>query len=281
MLAANETVAQHLDRLRIPSLYRVHERPDPEKLMNFAQVASGFGHRVALGDPVQPKPLARAVEAVRGRPEEALLNTLLLRSMKQARYAVENRGHFGLAATHYTHFTSPIRRYPDLVIHRLVHAALAGGGLSTDRLEALLPEIALWSSSRERLSMEAEREVVDLKKARFMADKVGDEFSGVISGVAAYGFFVQLTDVFVEGLVRLETIEDDFYVLNEARHTLVGRRHRREFRLGDPVRVTVDRVDLIRRQVGFRLAGTEDVRPSPPSSQHKRRRASGKPRQRD
>jgi ribonuclease R len=280
MLAANETVAQHLDRLRIPSVYRVHEQPDPDKLLNFAQIASGFGHRVAVGDPIRPKPLARAVEAVRGRPEEALLNTLLLRSMKQARYAVENRGHFGLAATHYTHFTSPIRRYPDLVVHRLVHAALSGGGLPTERLEALLPEIALWSSSRERLAMEAEREVVDLKKARFMADKVGDEFSGVISGVTAYGFFVQLTDVFVEGLVRAETIEDDYYVLDEARHALVGRRHRREFRLGDPTRVMVDRVDLIRRQVDFRVAGADDLRPPQPPPQRGRRRASAKPRRR-
>jgi ribonuclease R len=279
MLAANETVAQHLDRLRVPSLYRVHERPDPDKLLNFAQVASGFGHHVALGEPVQPKPLARAVEAVRGRPEEAFLNTLLLRSMKQARYAVENRGHFGLAATHYTHFTSPIRRYPDLVIHRLVHAALAGGGLPTDRLEALLPEIALWSSSRERLAMEAEREVVDLKKARFMADKVGEEFEGVISGVTTYGFFVQLSDVFVEGLVRAETIGDDYYVHDEARHALIGRRKRRVFRLGDPLRVTVDRVDLIRRQVDFVLAVTGDAQPSP-VSQPGRPKRSTRPRRR-
>jgi ribonuclease R len=279
MLAANETVARHLDRLRIPTVYRVHERPDPDKLLNFTQVASGFGHRVALGDPVHPKPLARAVEAVRGRPEEALLNTLLLRSMKQARYAVENTGHFGLAASHYTHFTSPIRRYPDLVIHRLVRAALSGGGLSTERLEALLPEIALWSSSRERLAMEAEREVVDLKKARFMADKVGDEFAGAISGVTAYGFFVQLSDVFVEGLVRAETIGDDYYVHDEARHALVGRRKRRVFRLGDPVRVTVDRVDLIRRQVDFRVASTVDDQPAP-GDHPARRKRSTKPRRR-
>ncbi|MFZ5861557.1 MAG: ribonuclease R [Nitrospirota bacterium] len=276
MLAANETVAHHLDRLRIPSVYRVHERPDPDKLLNFAQVASGFGHRVALGDPVHPKPLARAVEAVRGRPEEALLNTLLLRSMKQARYAVENTGHFGLAATHYTHFTSPIRRYPDLVIHRLVRAALAGGGLSTERLEALLPEIALWSSTRERLAMEAEREVVDLKKARFMANKVGEEFAGIISGVTAYGFFVQLADVFVEGLVRAETIGGDFYVHDDARHALVGRKTRRVFRLGDPVRITVDRVDLIRRQVDFRLADPPDDAPTP--GPHARQKPARKPR---
>jgi ribonuclease R len=262
MLAANETVAEHLSRLGVPMLFRVHERPDPDKLLNFALIASGFGHVIAIGEHIHPKPLARAVELVRGRAEEALLNTLLLRSMKQARYAVKNTGHFGLAATHYTHFTSPIRRYPDLVIHRLVRATLAGGGLPTERLEELMPEIALWSSSRERLSMDAEREVVDLKKARFMSDKIGEEFAGVISGVANYGFFVQLVDVFVEGLVRAETIEDDYYVHDEARHALIGRRKRRVFRLGDPVRVRVERVDLVRRQVDFRLADAGEAQAS-------------------
>jgi ribonuclease R len=283
MLAANETVAEHLSRLAVPMLFRVHERPDPDKLLNFALIASGFGHTVAVGERIHPKPLARAVETVRGRPEEALLNTLLLRSMKQARYAVKNTGHFGLAATHYTHFTSPIRRYPDLVIHRLVHATLSGGGLPTERLEDLMPEIALWSSSRERLSMEAEREVVDLKKARYMSDKIGEEFGGVITGVTNYGFFVQLVDVFVEGLVRAETIEDDYYVHDEARHALIGRRKKRVFRLGDPVRVVVERVDLVRRQVNFRLADAGEAQASPqghgPRSKRekrgKRKRAKG------
>jgi ribonuclease R len=259
MLAANEAVAEYLNRLNIPMLFRVHEQPDPEKLLNFSLIANSFGHKIALGERIHPKPLAKAVEAVRGKPEEALLNTLLLRSMKQARYAVTNTGHFGLAATHYTHFTSPIRRYPDLVIHRLIRASLAGGGLSTERLEALMPQIALWSSSRERLSMDAEREVVDLKKARFMADKVGEEFAGVISGVTNYGFFVQLREIFVEGLVRAETIKDDYYVHDEARHALIGRRKRKVFRLGDPVRVMVDRVDLVRRQVDFQLAEPGDT----------------------
>ncbi len=272
MLAANETVAEHLSRLDIPMLYRVHERPDPEKLLNFSLIASSFGHKVVISERIHPKPLAAAVEAVRGRPEEALLNTLLLRSMKQARYAVANTGHFGLAATHYTHFTSPIRRYPDLVIHRLVRAALAGGGLPTERLEEMMSEIALWSSSRERLSMDAEREVVDLKKTRFMADKIGEEFAGVISGVTGYGFFVQLSEVFVEGLVRVETIEDDYYVHDEVRHALVGRRKRKVFRLGDPVRVLVERVDLVRRQVDFRLAEAGETQPSPhrPAARGKR-----------
>ncbi len=257
MLAANETVAEHLDRLDVPMLYRVHAQPDPEKLLNFVEVVSSFGHAVVLGKTGHPKPLAQIVERVRGRPEEALINTLLLRSMKQARYAVENAGHFGLAATHYTHFTSPIRRYPDLVIHRLVKASLAGGGLPTERLERLLPEIALWSSSRERIAMEAEREVVDLKKVRFMADKVGQEFDGVIAGVAAFGFFVQLKDLFVEGLVHVESLKDDYYVHDEARHALVGQRQRRTFRLGDPVRILVDRVDLFKRRVDFKLPEEE------------------------
>jgi ribonuclease R len=207
--------------------------------------------------------LAQVVERVRGRPEEALVNTLLLRSMKQARYAVENAGHFGLAATHYTHFTSPIRRYPDLVIHRLVKASLSGGGLSTERLEHILPEIALWSSSRERLAMEAEREVVDLKKVRFMADKVGQEFDGIISGVAPFGFFVQLKELFVEGLVHVESIKDDYYIHDEARHALVGQRRRRTFRLGDPARIVVDRVDLFKRRVDFKLPEEE----APPPKQ--------------
>lgn len=275
MLAANETVAEHLSRLNVPMLFRVHERPDPDKLLNFALIASGFGHTIAVGERIHPKPLARAVETLRGRPEEALLNTLLLRSMKQARYAVKNTGHFGLAATHYTHFTSPIRRYPDLVIHRLVRATLSGGGLPIERLEELMPEIALWSSSRERLSMDAEREVVDLKKARFMADKIGAEFGGVISGVTSYGFFVQLVDVFVEGLVRAETIADDYYVHDEGRHALIGRKKRRVFRLGDPVRVLVERVDLIRRQVDFRLT---DAGGAPASQQGHATRTKGEKR---
>jgi ribonuclease R len=275
MLAANETVAEHLDRLDIPMLYRVHAQPDPDKLANFVEVVSAFGHAVVLGKTGHPKPLAQIVENVRGRPEEALVNTLLLRSMKQARYAVENAGHFGLAATHYTHFTSPIRRYPDLVIHRLVRASLAGGGLSTERLEELLPGIALWSSSRERVAMEAEREVVDIKKVRFMADKVGQEFDGIISGVAAFGCFVQLKELFVEGLVHVESIKDDYYVHDEARHALVGQRRRRTFRLGDPVRILVDRVDLFKRRVDFKLPEEETP---PPKQKQKETRGRRKPR---
>ncbi len=283
MLAANETVAAHLSRQGTPTLYRIHERPDPEKLMNFALIASSFGHKVVIKEPIHPKPLAASVEAVRGRPEEALLNTLLLRSMKQARYAVTNIGHFGLAATNYTHFTSPIRRYPDLVIHRLIRAGLTGGGLPVERLQSLMPQIALSSSSRERLSMEAEREVVDLKKTRFMADKIGEEFAGVISGVTNYGFFIQLADVFVEGLVRAETIKDDYYVHDEARHALIGRRKRKVFRLGDPVRVVVERVDLVRRQVNFLLADQGELQAPPkgPTARNKREKRGRRGRPKD
>jgi len=275
MLAANETVAEHLDRLGGPMLYRIHERPDPEKLANFAEVLAGFAHGIAVDAASHPKTLARVVEAVRGKPEEPLINQLLLRSMKQARYAVENAGHFGLASTHYTHFTSPIRRYPDLVIHRLVKISLGEPGLPADRLERLMPDIARTSSAQERISMEAEREVVDLKKVRYMADKVGQDYEGIIAGVTAYGFFVQLSDVLVEGLVHMTALGDDYYRYDEKRHSLVGERRRRTFRLGDRVKVLVDRVDLFKRRVDFTLAETADAAaPRPKGGTHAEKKPS-------
>ncbi|MEO5657162.1 MAG: ribonuclease R, partial [Nitrospiria bacterium] len=268
MLAANETVAEHLSRRETPMLYRIHDRPDPEKLLNFSEVLSGFGHGLAVTATLAPKTLARLLETVKDRPEEGLINTLLLRSMKQARYAVENVGHFGLASAHYTHFTSPIRRYPDLVIHRLIKASLGGGGLPVDRLEHLMPEIARTSSAQERVSMEAEREVIDLKKTRYMADKVGQEYDGIIAGVTQYGFFVQLADIFVEGLVHMTALEGDYYRYHEKQHALIGERHRRQYRLGDRVRVVVDRVDMIKRRVDFRLAETADAALRPKGGTH-------------
>jgi ribonuclease R len=195
--------------------------------------------------------------------------------MKQARYAVENAGHFGLASTHYTHFTSPIRRYPDLVIHRLVKISLGEPGLPADRLERLMPDIARTSSAQERISMEAEREVVDLKKVRYMADKVGQDYEGIIAGVTAYGFFVQLSDVLVEGLVHMTALGDDYYRYDEKRHSLVGERRRRTFRLGDRVKVLVDRVDLFKRRVDFTLAETADTAaPRPKGGTHAEKKPS-------
>lgn len=252
MLAANETVAQHLTEHKIPMIYRVHEVPDPSKMMDFNALVEGFGLYVKGIAKVQPKSLQHILEQVKGRPEEKLINTVLLRSMKQARYSSTHAGHFGLAAEYYTHFTSPIRRYPDLVIHRLVKAWLHGWGQSVE--EAVLSEIARHASERERIAMEAERKVVDIKKSRFMADKIGQVYWGHISGVVPFGLFVELDEIFVEGLVPISSLTDDQYLYREAQHSLVGVRKRRAYRLGDPVQVRVDKVDLIRYQINLALA---------------------------
>lgn len=273
MLQANQAVAEEMTNRNIPTLYRVHDPPDPAKVSALAELASAFGLHVGgtradlKEGRVRPKQLQQLVAQVRGRPEERLINHVVLRTMKQARYAVENRGHFGLAFTHYAHFTSPIRRYPDLVVHRLVKEWLGQGSLSTarrDQIAELLPEIARHTSSRERVAMEAEREVVDLKKVRFMADKVGEEFPGFITGVTAFGLFIELSDFFVEGLVHIASIPDDYYIFLEKEHALQGRNRRRRFRIGDRVTVRVERVDLNRRRLEFTLAGPAD-RPAAPS----------------
>lgn len=270
MLAANRTVAEHMTKMEVPFLYRIHEPPDPEKITDLAGFISSFGHNLAVPHKGQgpsgrlhPKVLQGLLERVKGRPEERLINHVVLRSMKQAKYSTENVGHFGLAAEMYTHFTSPIRRYPDLVVHRLVKEVLHKGGLSVHRkseLSPLLPEIARLSSERERLAMEAEREVVDLKKVRFMDDKQGEDFHGFITGVTAFGFFVELEEIFVEGLVHITSIPDDYYLYLEKEHCLLGRQRRRRFRIGDRVKVKVARVDLQRRKMDFTLA-EEGVRP--------------------
>ncbi|HVO31214.1 MAG TPA: RNB domain-containing ribonuclease, partial [bacterium] len=193
-----------------------------------------------------------------GRPQERLVNHLMLRAMRQAQYAVDNIGHFGLAFDHYCHFTSPIRRYPDLLVHRAVHALLDGRGATDAYLEYagdVLDEAATHSSSRERVAMEAERASVALKKVRFMRERVGEVFAGHVTGVAKYGLFVELDEIFVEGLVRADSIgRDDQYEYDEDRHAIVGRRSGRSFKLGDPVTVEVIGTSLERRQIDFRIA---------------------------
>ena len=258
MLAANEAVAEFLTRREVPLLYRVHEPPDPEKLQDFQNFVAHFNYGITLdGGPADALRLQRLLDEAEGRPEERMINQVLLRSMKQAHYAPENVGHFGLAADYYCHFTSPIRRYPDLVVHRVLRQALQPKGMDERRrrrLEGELPELGEITSRKERRAMEAEREVVDLKKAQFMADKVGEEFAAVVSGVQPFGFFVELQEYFVEGLVHISSLGDDFYQFEEDRQRLVGTHRRRVFQIGDELRVRLVKVSLERREIDFELA---------------------------
>jgi len=266
MLAANEAVASFLEQTPVPSLYRVHENPDPLKLKDLAEFVFSFGYELKMQeDKVNPAALQKLLAEAEGKPEERLINEVLLRCMKQARYSAENLGHFGLAAPSYTHFTSPIRRYPDLVVHRILKRVISGRlkPVDRERLEARLPETALHTSRRERIAMEAEREMVDLKKMQFMRDKIGEEYDGFITGVAQFGLFVELVDLFVEGMVPVATLPADYYVHMEKSHALVGERSRVMYRIADRIRVKVAAVNEARKQVEFALVGTLEQRPVP------------------
>jgi ribonuclease R len=256
MLLANETVASHLERVRMPALYRVHEPPDPMKVQLFEEFVSTLGY--SLGAPageLHPEHFQKLVERIEGTPEEKPIAFLMLRTMQKARYDPANLGHFGLAADAYTHFTSPIRRYPDLVVHRVLREGRAGA--SEERREELaedLPDIAVHTSERERRAADAERELVQWKKVRFMADKVGDEFDGYVTGVSAFGLYLELIEHFVEGMVHVSTMADDYYRFLERTHELRGETRGRIYRLGDRVKVQVIRVDLERRQIDLGLS---------------------------
>jgi ribonuclease R len=256
MLLANETVASYLDGSGMPSLYRIHEQPDVLKVEQFEEFISGFGYSLAAPPgAVRPRNFQKLLEKLHGKPEERPIAFLMLRTMQKARYAPQNLGHFGLAADSYTHFTSPIRRYPDLVVHRMLREARQGE-LDSDRVDELaedLPEVARHSSEMERRADEAERELVQWKKVRFMADKVGDEFDGYITGVAAFGLFVQLTEHYVEGLVHVSSMADDYYRFLEKTHSLRGENTQKVYQLGGRVRVQVVRVDMERRQIDLGL----------------------------
>ncbi len=257
MLAANKAVAEHFSSLGYPFLYRIHEPPSEENVAEFIEFIRGFGLKLKPGE--GPKAFQSVLKAAGGRPEERLINHVLLRSMKQAVYSEENIGHFGLAFKDYTHFTSPIRRYPDLVVHRLLRSQLRGKYTKPerDRYEETLPQVASHASARERKAMEAEREIVDLKKAQFMSDKVGDTFEGLISGVTSFGFFVELKEYFVEGLVHVSNLGDDYYRFDEKAHALTGENRKRVFRLGDAVTVKLAKVDIERRRIDMVLAGEQ------------------------
>jgi len=278
MLLANETVARHLEALDVPSLYRIHEEPNPTKVEEFAEIAESLGHKFSMRGPVPQRGFQRLAEEISGLPEERMMSYLMLRSMQRARYAPQNRGHFGLAMKTYTHFTSPIRRYPDLIVHRILREVLERGArgqeswqevdlgrkkarkmvswpvLDSDVEEGLrstLDAIGEHTSERERAADDAERELMDWRKAEFMAAHTGEEFEGVITSVKEYGFYVELKEFFVEGLVHISTLTDDEYEYQERKHRLAGARTNRRFRLGDEVRISVDRVDRTRHLIDF------------------------------
>ena len=257
MLLANEVVATHINNSGLPGIYRVHEPPPAERIMDFAVVASSLGYRLPM-DPskIEPKDLQKLLAKVEGKPEERFVNVLLLRSMSRARYDAQNSGHFGLALESYTHFTSPIRRYPDLVVHRVLKALLANKKQERQRVVKMglrIPEIAEHCSIMERKADDAEREFVQLKKVEFMKDKLGEVLHGHISGVAPYGMFVELQEYFVDGMIPMKYMDDDHYVYHDKRHFFKGKRTGKVYRLGDPVQVQVVRVDRDKREIDFLL----------------------------
>ncbi|AOR24410.1 ribonuclease R [Clostridium taeniosporum] len=259
MLVCNETVAEHMFWSKLPFVYRVHENPDEEKLTKFKEFIYNLGYTFNWNEEVNPSTFQNILEEVKGKKEETVVSTLLLRSMMQARYAPECIGHFGLAAQYYCHFTSPIRRYPDLQIHRIIKEYL-NKEIDESRHKKLIPIVdvaAKQSSEKERVAQEAEREVDDLKKAEYMLDKIGEEFDGMISSVTSFGIFVELPNT-IEGLVHVTELDDDYYVFDEAHLSLVGERTKSTYKLGDDVRVRCVRVDLDNREVYFKLILAEN-----------------------
>ncbi len=253
MLAANETVAEDYYWQQVPFLYRTHDKPDEEKIKRFGILINNFGYSLHFQNgELHPKEMQKLLEKASGSPEEALLSRLALRSMKQARYTTTCTGHFGLAANYYTHFTSPIRRYPDLQIHRIIKENLHGG-LGKKRLshyERILPEVAVSASARERLADEAERETEKAKKVQYMERRIGEEFRGVISGVTGHGFYVELPNT-VEGMVRLSELRDDYYIFNEERYELIGEQTGKTYKLGQSLCVQVVSVDRHLKTIDF------------------------------
>jgi ribonuclease R len=263
MLLANETVAEHFHWLNVPFIYRVHEDPKPEKLQRFLEFITNFGYVVkGTGNQIHPRALQEILEAVRGEPEEMVVSTVMLRSMKQARYDAESLGHYGLSTDFYTHFTSPIRRYPDLIVHRLIRTYLINGQLDNETQEKWaekLPDIAEHASNMERRAVEAERETDDLKKAEFMEDKIGMEFDGIISSVTNFGLFVELPNT-IEGLVHVSYLTDDYYRYDERHYAMIGERTGKVYRIGDEITVRVINVNKEERIVDFEVVGMKGNR---------------------
>ena len=259
MLVCNETVSEHMFWTHMPFIYRVHEEPDEEKLKAFTEFSYNLGYPVKLYAGIQPKSLQEVLKKVEGKKEEPVLSKLLLRSMMQARYAPENIGHFGLAATYYSHFTSPIRRYPDLLIHRIIKEFLHGK-IDEKRVRSLVPivsEASKQASEMERVAVDAERELDALKKAEFMQQHIGEVFEGIISSVTNFGLFVELPNT-IEGLVHITSLYDDYYVYDERYMTLIGERTGKKYALGEKIRVLVSNVNLDSREIFFEVEEEEN-----------------------
>ena len=269
MLLANETVAGHLERLGVPSIYRIHEAPTPQRVLEFAELARAYGHRFPAAD-ASSQDYQHLSKRLEGRPEERVLSHAMLRSLQRARYSVRNEGHFGLAAPVYTHFTSPIRRYPDLLVHRILRELFRDSTHWGDSARVSTPDIsrpqwprtirrtalelmAIEASERERAADAAEAEIDEWRKAVFMAERIGEEFAGLIIQVKEFGLFVELDDVFIEGLVAVRHMTDDFYRYDARTHTLTGANGRRRFKIGDRVKVRVERVDPDRHQIDLAI----------------------------
>ncbi|MDY6228236.1 MAG: ribonuclease R [Clostridium sp.] len=266
MLVCNETIAEHMYWTNLPFVYRIHEDPDEEKLEKFKEFVYNLGCVVRWGQEAHPRALQDILDKVKGKKEETVVSTLLLRSMMQAKYSPECVGHFGLAAKYYCHFTSPIRRYPDLQIHRIIKEQL-NGKIDEKRIAKLsnIVEIASKQSSEmERLAQEAEREVDDLKKAEYMQERIGEEFSAIISSVTSFGLFAELPNT-IEGLIHITALDDDYYIYDEAHLCLIGERTKKVYRLGDEVKVRCSRVDIDNREVYFDLIEEEDKEEIVPS----------------
>lgn len=263
MLVCNETVAEHHYWMKQPFIYRIHEDPDEEKMMDLNKFIFHFGYKLkGAGSDMHPKELQQLLAEVEGKKEAPVINTMMLRSLKKAKYTAIHDTHFGLAARYYTHFTSPIRRYPDLAIHRIIKEVLKNGVLADEeernKLEGKLEKTAAHSSEQERNAEEAERESVDLKKAVYMKQHIGETFDGLISGITSFGIFVELDNT-VEGLIRLSDLEDDYYIYDQQQLTLTGERTKKVFRIGDALTIRVEGVNLAQREIDFALVTVDSA----------------------
>ncbi|MBZ4663007.1 MAG: rnr [Caloramator sp.] len=255
MLVCNETIAEHMYWVGVPFVYRIHEDPDEEKLQNFSEFIHNLGYILRVTREVHPKVLQDILEQVKGKDEEVVVSTLLLRSLKQARYSPECTGHFGLAAKYYCHFTSPIRRYPDLIIHRIIKEHLKGkiDQKREQKLKKLVEEASKQSSDMERVAQEAERETDDIKKVEYMMERIGEVYPGIISSVTSFGMFVELENT-IEGLIHISNLTDDYYIYDDKHHCLIGERTKKRYRLGDKVVIKVVKADLETRTIDFVIA---------------------------